>query len=215
MLETLYPALVEAVQDTQSATTSPAYKTFLKDVEFTATVANILSQAAAGTSIHPPNVLSDGSPIIFCVDKKGQLAGTVATTGKAIDAYDECVNPLTREDTGLSASQFTGTQFITICPYFRTSGLGAVSRDIPRPGHCLGVDTKNKFNTDRLGRAGPSMTHWGMFVLLEEIIHLYLWPEEQKRGITEHLEVYDANKVLELSVRDAPMNAASYVLYIA
>ncbi|KAL8835379.1 MAG: hypothetical protein Q9205_003610 [Flavoplaca limonia] len=215
MLDALYPVLVQAVQDTQSATTSPAYQTFLKDPEFTATVANIFSQAAAGASIHPANVLTDGAPVIYCLNRKGQLAGTRADIGQPFDAFDACVDPNTQQATGLSASQLSGTPFITICPLFWESGLGAREWAIPSPGKCLSTNSQNEFNTDRLGRAGPLMTHRGMFVLLEEIIHLYLFPEEQKRGITTHLEVYDANKVLELSIQDAPMNAASYVLYVA
>ncbi|KAI4192734.1 MAG: hypothetical protein LQ346_004187 [Caloplaca aetnensis] len=217
MLDTLYGALVKAVQDAQSDTMSPAYQTFLKDPEFAASVSDILSNAAAGLAIHPPNALTAGAPsppIIFCLKRKGQIAGTMATTGQPFDAYDSCYNSETQQATSTLASQFTGTPFIGICPYFWESGLGS-TRAIPSPGKCLTVNAQNKFNVDRLGRAGPNMTQWAMFVLLEEIIHLYLWPEEQKRGITEHLEVYDANDVLKLSPRDATVNAASYVLYVA
>lgn len=207
MLDTLWGALLQATQDAESETMSPAYQTFLKDPESKAMVSNILAQSAAGAAVHPPNVLTNGAPVIYCLDRLSQLAGT-GPTGP-FDAFQTC-----EDSKSLSATQLTGTPFIGICPYFWTSGLGSIAA-IPSPGKCLTVNKNNKFNNDRLGRAGPKMTQWAMFVLLEEIIHNYLWPYEAERGITEHLEVYDANDVLALSAQDAVVNAASYVLYVA
>lgn len=60
ILDTLYDALVKAVQHAQSDISSPAYRTFFKDPEFAGMVSDILSQAAAGAAIHPPNTLTDG-----------------------------------------------------------------------------------------------------------------------------------------------------------
>ncbi|KAL8760682.1 MAG: hypothetical protein Q9184_003151 [Pyrenodesmia sp. 2 TL-2023] len=218
MLDTLYGALVKAVQDAQSDIPSPAYRTFLKDPESTAMVSSILAQAAGGAAIYPPNPFTDGAPsppVFYCLDRVGQLAGRKAYQNhEPFDAFDTCVNPENHQTTGTSAIQMTGLPYMGICPYFWESGLGG-SFAIPSSGNCLTVNSRNRFNVDRLGRAGPKITQRGMFVLLEEIIHLYLWPEEQKRGITKHLEVYDANDVLKLAPQDAIMNAASYVLYVA
>ncbi|KAL8668736.1 MAG: hypothetical protein Q9168_006648 [Polycauliona sp. 1 TL-2023] len=104
MLDALYPVLVQAVQDLDSGSPSIAYRTFLKDVEFTATASNILAQAAAGARIHPSNILTDGAPVIYCISRRGQLAGSRADTGQKFDAYDACVDPLTQKATGQSGS---------------------------------------------------------------------------------------------------------------
>ncbi|KAL8855346.1 MAG: hypothetical protein Q9178_008000 [Gyalolechia marmorata] len=133
MLDTLYTALVKAVQATESDTISPAYQTVLKDPEFAATVSDILSYAAAGLAIYPPNVFTGGAPsppVIFCVDRA--------------------------EYVSMGHVRLTGGDY-------------------------------------------PSLP----------------LPEEQKRGITKHLEVYDANDILKISPQDAIMNAASYVAYVA
>ena len=66
---------------------------------------------------------------------------------------------------------------------------------------------------DRLGHAGRKLSQWGMMILLEEIVHIYIFPEQYKRGISVPSEVYDANDAFRLSAADALMNAHSYVLY--
>ncbi|KAL8922232.1 MAG: hypothetical protein Q9208_005311 [Pyrenodesmia sp. 3 TL-2023] len=156
MLDTLYGALVKAVQDAQSDIPSPAYRTFLKDPESAGMVSDILSQAAAGATIYPPNPYTDGAPsppVIVCLDRMRPPAGD--QNNKPFTALEACLNPESQPGIGTSAMQ------------------------------------------------------------VAEIIHLYLWPEEQKRGVFKHLDVYDANDVLTLSPQDAVMNAASYVLYVA
>lgn len=129
--------------------------------------------------------------------------------------FNACVDPKSQQGSGQAAIQFAGQPIIGICPFFWEFGLGS-RLATPPPGNCLNVNArKNKFHVDRLGRAGPKISEWGMFILLEEIIHLYLWHEEQKRGVTEALEVYDANDVLKLISQKTVMNAASYVFYVA
>lgn len=57
-----------------------------------------------------------------------------------------------------------------------------------------------------------------MWVLLEEIVHIYLIPEQTKQGVLGQLgdyEVYDANDVLALTAQHMLLNAHSYVLYTA
>ena len=208
MLETLWGALVQATQDAESATMSSAYQTFFKDPENMAFVSNILAQSSAGAAIHPPNQVTNGAPAFFCVTAAGQLAGSLAD-GRVFDAYTHC-----RENPTMSAASLSGTPYMALCPYFWDSGLGTI-KALPPQNNCLSVNAKNKFNRDRLGRAGPKLTQWAMWVLLEEIVHVFLMPEQLKRGITTPLEFYDANQVLGLSADDSLMNAASYVLYVA
>lgn len=211
MLETLWGALIPATQDAESSTMSPAYQTFFTDPENMAFVSNILAQSSAGAAIYPPTQVTNGAPAIFCLSAAGQLAGTLPD-GSRFDAYNRC-----REKSELSAQSLSGTPYIGICPYFWDSGLGTIL-PLPPPNKCLSVNAKNKFNLDRLGRAGPSLTQYGMWVLLEEIVNIYLIPEQIKRGLLNQIsdyEVYDANDVLALSADHTLMNAHSYLLYAA
>lgn len=211
MLETLWGALIQATQDAESSTMSPAYQTFFKDPENLAFVSNILAQSSAGAAIHPPTKVNNGAPVIACLSAAGQLAGRLPD-GSRFDAYDGC-----SQNPTLSAQSLSGTPYIGLCPYFWDSGLGTIA-PVPPLNKCLSVNAKNKFNLDRLGRAGPALTQYGMWILLEEIAHIYLIPEQKKRGLLAHIsdyEVYDANDVLTLSADHSLMNAHSYVLYTA
>jgi len=214
MLETLWGALIQATQDSESSNMSPAYQTFFKDPENMAFVSNILAQSSAGAAIHPPTRVNNGAPVIMCLSAAGQLAGSMPD-GSRFDAYNSC-----RQSPTLSAQSLSGTPYIGLCPYFWDSGLGTIAPVplVPPLTKCLSVNAKNKFNLDRLGRAGPTLTQYGMWILLEEIVHIYLIPEQTKSGLLNQMgdyEVYDANDVLALSADHTLMNAHSYLLYAA
>ena len=212
MLETLWSALIQATQDAESSTMSPAFQTFFKDPENMAFVSNILAQSSAGEAIHPPTKVNNGAPVIVCLSGAGQVSGQMPD-GTPFDAFSRCSPP----GSTVAASSLSGTPYITICPYFWDSGL-AYHRPIPPPNTCLSVNNKNKFNVDRLGRAGPQLTQFGMWILLEEIVHVYLMPEQTRKGVLNQMdayEVYDANDVLKLTAGHSLLNAHSYCLYAA
>lgn len=209
MLERLQPILVKAIQDVESSTMSPAYRAFFKDAENTAYVSNILANITAGTPIHPPGSVNEGGPVVVCVNSTGVIAGTFPS-GEKYDAYDGCTsNPR------MSSQSASGTPYVVLCPFFWTSGF-ATRRTFPRENECLSVDTRrNRFREDITGLAGPLVTHYAMWVLLEQIVHIYLIPEQLKRGVAPGFKSDDANDVFALSSDRALMSANSYVFYVA
>lgn len=77
------------------------------------------------------------------------------------------------------------------------------------------------FSKDRRGLAGPSLTQFGMWILLEEIVHIYLSPSQEKLGLVTAqqkaiYETHDANDVVnKLTPAQTLLNAHSYCLYVA
>ena len=210
MLQTLWGALIDGIRDVELPPTSPAYRTFFKDPENMAYVDNILAYAAAGAAIHPPNVWTNGAPAIVCLTAPGQLHATLPS-GAKFDAYSFCLDRPT-----LAGQSLTGTPYIGLCPRFWESGLGTNLAFPPPTGKCLSVSPNNRFNVDRLGRAGPSVTHYAMWILLQMIIDIYLLPEQQRRGYPVGSNTFDANEIfLRLPADQSMVNAPSYVLYIA
>ncbi|KAL8687530.1 MAG: hypothetical protein Q9218_006326, partial [Villophora microphyllina] len=209
MLDHLRPALFQAAQDAESSTMSPAYRTFFKDAENKAYVSNILANMTAGAPIHPPTTVNDGGPVIVCLTSEGTIAGTYAG-GEPYDAYTGC-----RNNPYMTSQSMSGTPYVTLCPFFWNTYLGT-RRTIPPPNNCLSVDTrKNKFHVNRLGRAGPSMIQFAMWDLMKQIAHIYLIPEQSRRGVAPGESFDDANKLLPLSADRSLMSADSYVLYVA
>ena len=208
MLKTIYDASIQAIQDAESSSMSPAYRTFFKDPENTAFVSNILVNVSAGAAVHPPNAYTDGAPVLVCVDSPNQLVGSLPDGGRH-DVYTSCTSSRPR-----TVQSLTGTPYIALCRNFWTSGLGTTLA-LPPPNKCLGVSGKNKFSVNRLGRAGPEMTQYAIWVLLQMIVYIYLFPEQLKGRARIASLVDDANEVLKLSADQSLMNLDSYVLYVA
>ncbi|KAL8775885.1 MAG: hypothetical protein Q9194_003542, partial [Teloschistes cf. exilis] len=209
MLERLQPFLLKAIEDVESPTMSPAYRAFFKDAENTAYVSNILANITAGTPIHPPTSVNDGGPVIVCVNSTGVIAGTYPW-GKKYDAYTDCIN-----NPRMSSQSVSGSPYVVLCPFFWNSGY-ATRRTFPPEKECLSVDTRrNRFRSDFTGLAGPLMTHYAVWTLLEMMAHIYLIPEQLKRGVAPGDKFEDANDVFALSSEKALMSANSYVYYVA
>ncbi|KAI4248661.1 MAG: hypothetical protein LQ352_005868 [Teloschistes flavicans] len=209
MLEHLRPALLQAIQDVESPTMSPAYRAFFKDAENTAYVSNILANITNGTPIHPPTSVNDGGPIIVCVNSPDVIAGTYPW-GERYEAFNDCKNNPT-----WSSQSVSGTPYVVLCPFFWTSGFGT-QRTFPPENECLSVDTRrNRFRADYTGLAGLTMTHYAMWVLLEQIVHIYLIPEQLRRGVAPGDKSDDANELFALSPDKALMSANVYVYYVA
>lgn len=208
MLETLGAALVQATQDAKSDTMSPAYRTFFKDPENKAFVSHILSQCSAGDAIHQQNSFTNGAPAVICVNQAGEWRGR-KPDGSPFDMYNIC-----RDHAGLLAASLTDTAFIALCPRLLKSIIWK-TRAIPNPGRCLSVNASNEFRTNGYDRAGPYMTQWAIWILLEEILHIYLLPWQMKVSNFSTWDVNDANDAVNLSAGGALLNVHNYVLYVA
>ena len=203
LLNSLHRALQFAIHDAIKSqhTPSAAFKTFFIYASTATYVTSLLTNISTGTSLYEPdasglgvNQPSSGSPIFFCITGPGQGI----SSDPAIGDYDNfCAsNP------GVVMDYPGGSPYIVICPSFYTIGLPA----LPPLSNCIIVDHRiNRF----LGN-GAKISHFQIWVLLEEIAHYYI-----NAGKGNTVDVYDINKCARLSARASISNANNYLYYVA
>ncbi|MCJ1282838.1 hypothetical protein MMC26_002164 [Xylographa opegraphella] len=214
LLDEVYTALLPAIQDAES-TRGPAFQAFFKDAENGAKVSNLLANVTEGAPAFPPaDNISKGAPVMFCLAKRGELGGKTAT-GAPFDAFDECVG-------SVAASSMTGTKYIGICPIFWTSPELVTSPPAPPASNqpasnCLSLSrNKRQFKGTAGDRHGAAyLAQYKVWVVLEEIVHCYIYAAFGLGSSSKPLDVYDANAAFVLSAQDSLLNAPSYVLYVA
>ena len=208
LLETLWSALLPAIQDAESATPSRAYQTFFKNVEYASYVSNVLANVSTGASLYPPTKFTNGAPVLTCVTAAGQFKYKITTTGQEEDAYTECLRKPTEV-----AKSMSGTSFIILCPNFFTSPSMPAK---PPPNNCLTVNTYiNRFQGFQKDRTGAEMVQYQLWVLLEEILHYYIFRTSSQWETLTIADIYDANQCLRLSAKDSTENPHNYLYYVA
>jgi hypothetical protein len=128
--------------------------------------------------------------------------------GSQVDAAAQCNLP----DTAI-ASYLNPTPFIVLCPSFFTGLGGPIT---PPTDSCPTVNTAiNRFRKkpSDYTSAGLSVVHCQIWILLEEIVHYYLFATPQITYLKP--EVYDINKAWRLSAKLALSNAPNYAFYAA
>ncbi|MCJ1479739.1 hypothetical protein MMC13_008425 [Lambiella insularis] len=216
LLDEVYTALLPAVQDAKS-TQGPAFQAFFKDAKNGAGVSNLLANIAEGAAAFPPpDHISNGAPVFFCVTRKGQLTGRFdSSTGPPFDAFDRCSDRLV-------AQSLSGTKYISICPSFWTSPALVTSPPAPPANNqpasnCLSLSRNQKqFRGTANNRHGAGgLVQYKVWVVLEELVHSYIFAAFGLGGHSSALDIYDANAALKLSAKDSLLNAPNYVLYVA
>lgn len=214
-LDELYAALLPAVQDADR-TQGPAFQAFFKTAENGASVSNLLAKITEGAPAFPPaDKISNGAPVLVCLSGKGQLTGKYAPTGAPYDAFDSCVGQT-------AATYMPGTKYIGICPIFWTSPQLPNSPPSPSASkqpavNCLSLSRNQRqfrgTTDDRHG--GAYLVQYKVWIVLEELVHSYIYVAYGIRVHSGGLDIYDANAALALSAQDSLLNAHNYVLYVA
>lgn len=111
--------------------------------------------------------------------------------------------------------------FVLLCPYFFEEQPPAVYGNIPpasvggRPAsNCLAVSTiSNKFKKDtpRGQPTGYGLLQYRMWILLEELAHLYSRSSTGKNS----LDYYNINRCVKMTPDEALLNGPSYPYYAA
>jgi len=206
LLDALYSALQPAIQDATSSYFHPsaAFKSFFHSPLSAADqVAALLTNITTGASIYPPTInyglgensdaLAPGSPTFVCVTTPGTLVNDPGVG----DYYDFC-----RENPGVVMDYPGGNQYIAVCPSFFTIGLPP----LPPPNNCLTVNSI----TNRFRGNGAKLSHFQLWVLLEEIAHYYI-----KAGKGQTTDVSDVNRCAHLGIKKSLGNASNYLYYVA
>lgn len=215
LLDELYTALLPAVQDAES-TQGPAFQAFFKDAENGASVSNLLANITEGApAFLSADKISNGAPAFVCLSGKGQMTEIFGPTGATLDAFDRCVGPLV-------AASMAGTKYIAICPSFWKSPELVTSPPSPSASNqpavnCLSLSRNQRqfkgTSNDRHGAA--YLVQYKVWIVLEELVHSYIYAAYGLGGHSDTLDIYDANAAFALSAKDSLLNAPSYVLYVA
>ncbi|KAI4136458.1 MAG: hypothetical protein L6R39_007776 [Caloplaca ligustica] len=226
LLDNLYANLQPVLADLQAPSPpSPAYTTFFKDPASKPFLITLLNNITAGAPVYAPATqgwvpYSDGgSPVFWGVTHVGEIAAHI--DGKVQDMYTRCLsNP------DLTAAVLNtpdgGSPFVILCPFFFSAQPPSVYGDLPIPAphtrnpndqppspNCLTVNpVTEKFRKTTPGnqRAGAGLTNYRTWVVLEELVHLYLGAATGSGG---H-DYYDVNTCLRLSTQDALANGPTY-----
>ncbi|MCJ1411309.1 hypothetical protein MMC19_005397, partial [Ptychographa xylographoides] len=214
LLDEIYTALLPAIQDAET-THGPAFQAFFKDAENGAKVSNLLVNITEGAPAFPPDTqFPNGAPLLVCLSGKGELSGRIST-GEPFDAFDRC-------NASIAALSLTGTKYIAICPLFWTTPALVTSPPAPPANNqpasdCLSLSrNKRQFRGTTTNRHGAvKLVQYKVWVVLEEIVHSYIYAAFGLGSHTNPLDLYDSNAALALSAQDSLLNAPSYVLYVA
>lgn len=203
LLNVLYSALKPAIQDAivSQHTPSATFKTFFTYASTATYVTRLLTNISIGSSIYEPDASglgigqpSSGSPIFFCATGPGQAINSDHT----IDDYDN----VCADNPGIVMDYPGGSPYIVVCPSFFTIRLPA----LPPPNNCIAVN----HSVNRFLGSGAKMSHFQIWVLLEEIAHYYI-----NAGKGKTVDVDDINKCARLSARASLSNANNYLYYVA
>ncbi|KAL8993280.1 MAG: hypothetical protein Q9169_006464 [Polycauliona sp. 2 TL-2023] len=224
LLSTLQTIIQPAIQDADSSLTattpSPAFSTFFHNPLIAAsTVSRILTDISTGRSAYPPSdallrsnglhPLVNGNPTFICITEPGLNLGRSDGPEPDLDGYDLCQ----KDGPALVMDHFVETQYINVCPSFFTIGIPP----LPPKNHCLRV---NRI-LNRFQGSGAVMSHFQIWVLLEEIVGYYMggWKgvgvkdfgyyEGRGEGIS-HI-----NDCMALPAKKAIRNEMSFVYYVA
>ena len=131
------------------------------------------------------------------------MTGTFAPTGAPVDAFDRCVGPRI-------ASSMTGTKYIVICPLFWTSPELVTSPPSPSDSNqpavnCLRLSrNQRQFQGTTNDRHGAGyLVQYKVWVVLEELVHSYIYAACGFGGHTDNLDIYDSNAAFALSAQDS------------
>ena len=225
LLGNLWSSLQPVIQDLEAPNTSAAYYTFFKDVKNIPFLISLYTNITAGAPVYAPTsppqpwgpYSPKGSPVIMVLTGKGQYS--TAPNGKQEDMFDRCTNnPQLTAVVPFSKEQ--SSPFILLCPFFFTAQPPSIYGDLPPEpydehpaANCLKVTKRNRFKktTNRLQPAGFDLTQYRMWILLEELAHLYYTASTGNWA----LDHYDVNKCVRLSPEDSLRNGPSYSYYAA
>ncbi|KAG7006868.1 hypothetical protein G7Y79_00012g032040 [Physcia stellaris] len=208
LLSDLESAVRSAIRDSKRKTPSAAFRTFFKTSSSAPFVTKMLTNVLRGMAKTPPRPPEspNGSPTLYCITGPNQFVslGRSTTTGDLmeIDWYDQCLP----DTTALYPSFDPPLPFITLCELFWSQRLPAY----PPERNCIGVSKYTNWYREN----GNSLVNFRLWVLLEELMHYYLYTETQNR-IEEQAEVYNINDCVMLPANMAKLNAVSYVYYVA
>ncbi|KAL8652979.1 MAG: hypothetical protein Q9210_002371 [Variospora velana] len=209
-LDSLYTALVGTIiPDSQAsaATTSEAFRVFFGDRVGAAFVTRILTEVITGKAKRAPiRGFSSGSPTFVCVDptqpeKNFNMTGP---DGSTTDAISWCTK-------GPTAAYVNPLPFIILCPKFFLFHEGPISGKVDCPVVNREANRFRRKRRDGSGVAGASVYANIQWILLEEIVHYYLYA--QSEVIQRDPEVYNINKAWGLSPREQLGNAPNYSYY--
>ena len=225
LLKNLWSSLQSVIQDLKAPNTSAAYYTFFKDAKNIPFLTSLYTNITAGAPVYAPTsppqpwapFSPNGSPVIMVLSGKGQFSA--APNGYQEDMFDRCIN-----NPQLTASVPFGKEqsspFILLCPFFFTALSPSIYGDLPPEpfyehpaANCLTVTKRNRFKktTNRLQPAGFDLTQYRMWILLEELAHLYYSASTGNPSI----DSYDVNKCVRLSPEASLSNGPSYSYYAA
>ncbi|KAL9596303.1 MAG: hypothetical protein Q9219_005898 [cf. Caloplaca sp. 3 TL-2023] len=205
-LHALLAALPPIIQDAKNSTTNPskAYRVFFKDPANAEFVASILTNVLTGVAKRPAvPPLSRGNPTIVCIDpSRPEQNFNITFPDRTSDVITYC------SPGDPPAGYFNPTPFIILCPSFFSGPavVGPGTRTCPIFNHRLNqfIARPEDFVT------GSSVWYSMQWVLLEEIVHYYLYAS---KGMSLIPEVYDINGVWKLDATDSLVNGISYAYY--
>ena len=199
LINNLPHILIPAIEDASRPTSSDAYTTFFKDINYAPYVHDILSNISTGAPI-PSNAsnVPAASPGIFCLTAPGQvIEGSRERPGQ--DFYSKC---LQMNAFAMARVETSSAHLIFLCPPFWTQPAipGRVK------GACLTVSPHfNRFKQD-----GGRLLGYRVWVLLHELVHHYIF---ERSGTQD--DFYSANECAGLSASAAMENAQNFVFYVA
>ncbi|KAL8672106.1 MAG: hypothetical protein Q9168_003411 [Polycauliona sp. 1 TL-2023] len=206
LLGNLLSNLQPVLQDLEAPTTSPAYDTFFKTAANKPFLTKLFKNIITGAPVYAPPSTPQwwqpysptGSPIIMVISQRGQAHGKLG--------------------------DFVWGTLVMICPFFFDARPPQVYGDIPplsingQPAStCLTVNAVTQrfaAGTPRLyyhQATGFRLTQYRMWILLEELAHLYSNTARNERGIDK----YNVNDCVKLSAKDSLANGPSYSYYAA
>lgn len=207
VINQLIQDLPPIIQDAKNSQIKPsaAYSVFFKKSRNAPFISQLLTNVTTGAIMRPPVVpFTKGGPTFLC-PRPGQTFEMQLPYG-VIDAAEYCAG----RDTPV-AGCLQGTPYIMLCSKFFSGVAGPQTPPVgvcPRVNHAI-----NKFRrspTDD-NNVGDTIIHNQMWILLEEIVHYYLFNQPNLKETIP--EVYDINKAWHLSAKKSKRNAASYGYY--
>ncbi|KAL8788711.1 MAG: hypothetical protein Q9213_001525 [Squamulea squamosa] len=205
-LNALYSSLLPVIEDAKNSQAQPssAYKTFIKNPDRAQFVADLITNVTIGNAMYPPiPPLSNGGPTFICVT--WGMFPLTQSNGRKFDAYRSCL------ETQFTAAYLYPSPWIIVCPVFWRL------RPSPPRNACPKLSSRTNSYIRRkkvdYDRAGSSITQNHIWILMEEIVHFYLFA--QPGYVMLDPEVLDINSAWMLTAEKALRNAVNHVYYAA